>query len=217
MYEKFLALSPEKQNRIRDAALTEFARHGYQKTSVEQIAKAAEIAKGMVFHYFGTKKGLYEYLSHYTREVILDQYGSIDPEIFTQDYIQRYHHLANLKIQGMAEFPAAYDFLVMLYYPAENRLVSPQVEADYEIILVLQQEVMDRLMDLSDTDYFRDDIDKDQTAKYIRWLIDGYSAEIIQAFKGLVLSEHDIDRYWQEYYVFLDDLKKLFYKEDERN
>ena len=35
--EKFLALSQEKQATIRNAALACFARHGYEKTSINDI------------------------------------------------------------------------------------------------------------------------------------------------------------------------------------
>ena len=41
--EKFLALSQEKQATIRNAALACFARHGYEKTSINDIAVAASI------------------------------------------------------------------------------------------------------------------------------------------------------------------------------
>src|SRR5690625_358370 len=60
--EKFLNLTKEKQNSIIDSALKIFAKHGYRKTSISDIAKSAGISKAMVFHYFGTKKDLYLYL-----------------------------------------------------------------------------------------------------------------------------------------------------------
>src|SRR5690625_7250446 len=60
--EKFLNLPMEKQNFIIDAALQNFAMHGYKKTSINDIASTAGISKATVFHYFGTKKELYLYL-----------------------------------------------------------------------------------------------------------------------------------------------------------
>ena len=51
--EKFLALSQEKQATIRNAALACFARHGYEKTSINDIAVAAGISKASIFQYFG--------------------------------------------------------------------------------------------------------------------------------------------------------------------
>ena len=48
--EKFLNLPVEKQNIIIDAALKNFAVHGYKKTSISDIASSAGISKAMVFH-----------------------------------------------------------------------------------------------------------------------------------------------------------------------
>ena len=59
--EKFLALSQEKQATIRNAALACFARHGYEKTSINDIAVAAGISKASIFQYFGNKQTLYQW------------------------------------------------------------------------------------------------------------------------------------------------------------
>ncbi|MFJ2672611.1 TetR family transcriptional regulator [Streptomyces sp. NPDC087525] len=46
---------PSAQQRILDAARTEFAERGYDKTSIRGIAKAAGVDPALVHHYFGTK------------------------------------------------------------------------------------------------------------------------------------------------------------------
>ena len=48
--------------RILDAALYEFAAHGYQATKLEDIANRAEITKGLIVHRFGSKYDLFIYL-----------------------------------------------------------------------------------------------------------------------------------------------------------
>ena len=53
--EKYFTLTEEKQATIRNAALSCFAKHGYEKASVNDIAVAAGISKASVFQYFGTK------------------------------------------------------------------------------------------------------------------------------------------------------------------
>ena len=63
--DKFLALTEEKQTTIRNAALACFAKHGYEKASINDIAVAAGISKASIFQYFGTKQALYEYLFYY--------------------------------------------------------------------------------------------------------------------------------------------------------
>jgi AcrR family transcriptional regulator len=50
---------PEKERRILDAAIANFARDGYQNAKTDQIAEQADVSKGLVFHYFGSKAKLY--------------------------------------------------------------------------------------------------------------------------------------------------------------
>jgi AcrR family transcriptional regulator len=44
--------------RIRDAALEQFARHGFEGTTIRGIARAAGVSPGLVQHHFGSKEGL---------------------------------------------------------------------------------------------------------------------------------------------------------------
>ncbi|MGC4947134.1 TetR family transcriptional regulator [Streptomyces sp. DT224] len=46
---------PDARTRILEAARTEFAERGYDKTSVRGIARAAGVDPALVHHYFGTK------------------------------------------------------------------------------------------------------------------------------------------------------------------
>src|SRR5260370_32195838 len=49
----------ERRDDLRDAALIEFAEHGYEGTSTEDIARRAGISQPYLFRLFGTKKDLY--------------------------------------------------------------------------------------------------------------------------------------------------------------
>ncbi|MFK7745901.1 MAG: TetR/AcrR family transcriptional regulator [Roseobacter sp.] len=44
---------------ILDAALTEFATHGYDGSKVQKIAQSAACNPRLIYHYFGSKDGLY--------------------------------------------------------------------------------------------------------------------------------------------------------------
>ncbi len=46
--------------RVIRAAWQVFARHGYQKTSMQDIASCAGVSKSVLFKYFQTKQGLYQ-------------------------------------------------------------------------------------------------------------------------------------------------------------
>ncbi|MGY0485900.1 TetR/AcrR family transcriptional regulator [Streptomyces sp. WG-D5] len=51
--------SGDTRARILDVAREEFAEHGYDKTSVRGIAKAAGVDSALVHHYFGTKEQVF--------------------------------------------------------------------------------------------------------------------------------------------------------------
>jgi AcrR family transcriptional regulator len=52
----------DRKKSILAAAATVFAKHGYQRTTVDQIADAAGIAKGSIYLYFQSKEDLFHAL-----------------------------------------------------------------------------------------------------------------------------------------------------------
>jgi AcrR family transcriptional regulator len=58
----FEKLEKEKQNKIINAACEVFARHGYRKASMQDIAETAGVSKSVLFKYFSTKENLYQML-----------------------------------------------------------------------------------------------------------------------------------------------------------
>jgi len=49
----------DKRSTIIEIAIRLFSKHGYSKTSVEEIASLANIAKGTVYYYFTSKEDLF--------------------------------------------------------------------------------------------------------------------------------------------------------------
>ena len=66
MNEKFFDLKKEKQDRMINAALKVFALHGYRHACTDDIVKEAAISKGLLFHYFGSKLGVYAFVYDYS-------------------------------------------------------------------------------------------------------------------------------------------------------
>jgi AcrR family transcriptional regulator len=56
--------------RIRNAALTQFAQHGFGGASIRGIAKAAGVSPGLVQHHFGSKEGLRDACDDYVLATI---------------------------------------------------------------------------------------------------------------------------------------------------
>ena len=69
MNERFFDLKKDRQDRIINGAMRIFAENGYRHASTDEMVAAAGISKGLLFHYFKSKKGtwmfLYEYCTRY--------------------------------------------------------------------------------------------------------------------------------------------------------
>ena len=100
MNEKFFELKREKQDRIINAALEVFAKSPYKHASTDRIIDIAGISKGLLFHYFGSKKGVYDFLYDYSiRFVELELYGTISIKETNYFELLRQTEEANCKIR----------------------------------------------------------------------------------------------------------------------
>lgn len=72
--EQFQGIREERKKQIQEAALEVFAKHGYHKASISQIAKEANISKGLLYNYFKNKEELLLYVMADGIEYLLRSY-----------------------------------------------------------------------------------------------------------------------------------------------
>lgn len=65
MNEKFWDLKKSRQDSMINGALKVFALNGFRHASTDEIVAEASVSKGLLFHYFYSKAGLYEFLAEY--------------------------------------------------------------------------------------------------------------------------------------------------------
>jgi len=123
---KFLSLPQEKQNRIVDAAMNLFGEVGYKKAYISEIAAASGISKALVFHYFGSKKGLYSYLVYYTGKIVMTE-AQHDRDIANKDFFERVAVTIRFRLSIKNRYPAMNTFIDSVFNEDE-----PEVEADIE-------------------------------------------------------------------------------------
>ncbi|MBU9672570.1 TetR/AcrR family transcriptional regulator [Planococcus sp. CP5-4] len=209
---RFESLEASKQYTIRQAALEEFAAHGYDKASTNRIVKTAGIGKGMLFYYFTSKQELYEYLVKYSLEFIQRRYlDRVDAE--EPDLIERLTQLARLKMEAQAENEEVFKFSAIFLQESKAHLPK-ELAAKIE---ELKQFGYSLMYDGIDTSRFRKDADPDKVFHLIRWSIDGYQQELLARLTGQKLSEIDFAPYWEEFYEYLAILKKSFYETEEES
>ena len=110
MNPKFFDLKKEKQDRMINGALKVFAMQGYRHASTDEIVKEADISKGLLFHYFGSKLGLYTFIYDYSvKFVTLELRACIDP--LTSDLFDLMKQMEEAKMHVMKAYPYMQQFL----------------------------------------------------------------------------------------------------------
>ena len=110
MNEKFFDLKKEKQDRMINAALKVFAVNGYKHASTDDIVSEANISKGLLFHYFGSKLGLYTFLHDYSvRFMKLELTTGVSSS--ATDYFEIRKQIEFAKMQVLKNYPYMQQFL----------------------------------------------------------------------------------------------------------
>lgn len=77
MNSKFFDLKKEKQDRMINVALKVFALQGYRHAGTDDIVREAGISKGLLFHYFGSKIGVYTFVYDYSVRYMMLELGAV--------------------------------------------------------------------------------------------------------------------------------------------
>ncbi|MDO4409066.1 MAG: TetR/AcrR family transcriptional regulator [Eubacteriales bacterium] len=71
MNERFFDLKKDRQDRIINGALKIITENGYRHASTDEMVSAASISKGLLFHYFKSKIGVYQFLYEYSTRYMM--------------------------------------------------------------------------------------------------------------------------------------------------
>lgn len=207
MFSKFLSLGQEKQERILSAALKEFALKGYDDASTIEIAKEAGISKGLLFHYFNTKKDLFLFLWDYSVEIIkTEYYGLINTN--EKDILTRLRQIYLLKLEVYHKHPWLFDFAKVAVY-TESAQVKEEMENRKKDSISIGYE---KLFENIDESKFKEGVDVRRAKNIIFWAIGGFGNEILEQVKKLELDQLDYDGILSEFDAYLEVLKECFYK-----
>lgn len=94
---------------ILEAAIAELAARGFEAASTNAIAAAAGVAKGLVFHYFGSKEGLF--LAAYRAVVERTTAAITGGDDLPADLFERLHAISVRKLRAFHTDPAAWQLL----------------------------------------------------------------------------------------------------------
>ncbi len=200
MNDKFFNLKREKQDRFINASLKIFSENGYQKASTDDIVREAGISKGLLFHYFGSKQGLYEFVYNYSTKVLMMEYTGNVP-LFQLDFFELQKQMEVAKKN------------VMVSYPYMNVFVNQAFREESREVLDVVADSMDQysanlaeLYSKADITRFKDGVDPSAVLKMCLFVADGVLNE--QFKNGKV----DPESYYEEIATYLELLKANLYK-----
>lgn len=209
MTDAFARLDEAKQKRILDAAMAEFAQHGFEQASTNRIVRAAGIGKGMLFHYFNSKLDLFRYLVDYSLAYVESRY-MVRVDLRNPDFLKRLAGAAQIKMEAAVHDPHMFNFLSLVYLNEMERLTPHQQKA----IEAFQVEVWTSLYENIDTTLFRPDVPAEHVIKVMHWTIAGYQQELIARLQQEEVTSVDLTLYFDEYYELLAVLRRILYKEE---
>lgn len=109
MNDKFFDLKSEKQDRMINASLKIFAKNGYKHASTDDIVKEAGISKGLLFHYFISKMGLYSFLLDYSvKYMSFEMQRTVGEE---KDYFEYLDKMETAKLNVLRNYPYMNEFI----------------------------------------------------------------------------------------------------------
>lgn len=217
-YKSFENLEETKKQKIINAGFQVFAEHGYAKTSVDEIIKAADISKGSLFYYFESKKNFYLYLYNYCGEQmerLIDNPGEDGNPSYMQytDFFERLSCIQELKMKHSADYPYMYNFMKKVVFDS-----SPVIRG--EISKVNAKYVKERAMAFyQGLDYskFKKGIDPMMVIQLLTWISEGCANAAVMKNKltgDSNRNEMDFKDILVTYDAYVDMLRKNFYKEE---
>lgn len=197
MNEKFFELKKEKQDRMINAALKVFSEYGYYHASTDEIVKNAEISKGLLFHYFGSKIGIYAFLYDYaTRFVTLELTANVEKN--ENGYFELYHQILSAKVAAISQYP-----YIFLYLNKADEEKHPEAVAEISERREKYQRIMEALRERADITQFAPYVDYNKVGEILDYTINGLMVKRIKSagFRS--------DLFLQEAEEYIDMIKAM--------
>ena len=202
MKDKFFDLKKEKQDRIINGALKVFALNGYKRASTDEMVKEAGISKGLLFHYFESKKGVYIFICQYSAKYLameLSRAVGIQETDFFE--LQKQMELAKLRV--MKNYPYMQHFLNQAFLETDEEAVAAtEAEMDYA------SKVLQQIYAKADLSKFKETVDPSMVLKMTLFALNGLMNDYITK-EPLML-----EALYEESAAYLDLLKDNLYKEE---
>lgn len=203
MNERFFELKKDKQDRMINASLRVFSQYGYKHASTDEIVKEARISKGLLFHYFESKIGLYSFLYDYsTKFIALELTRNVEKN--ETGYFELYKQILSAKTDSMSQYPYIFLFLKKADGETDEEAVESIVERRDKY-----RGIMEALSDRADITIFQDGTDYLKVRDVLDFTIDGLIDRKARD------ENFRADLFYEEACEYIDLIKKMTVKEQQ--
>ncbi len=202
---KIMAMEEEKRNRLIQVAMQEFSK-GYGAANTDTITKKAGISKGLLFHYFGSKKKLFLFLMKHAVDIVTGEY--IKVSFKSRDFLENLWKVSLLAIEMTYKYPELYEFLTKGYFSL-NEVFPEGLPQEFGNPT---EELMLKIYQNTDRSLFRDDIGLDKARNIIIWTMKGFSDQLLVYGSDVDNYKAHYDEIKKELDEYLQILRKILYR-----
>ena len=178
--------SVETQNQILDAAMQNFAEHGYRGTSISKIAECAGVSKSLIFWYFENKGSLFQSLVDRFVKSCIEKLAKKGPEGNAQKKIESLIDIYWKFICNNLQFVRIF----MNWFMQVDSKEREKTSALREIHQQFHQLFTNFIQEGIDQKIFRKDLDVSSTSLFLVSALEGLLLEtIIQRMEPQRLKE----------------------------
>jgi TetR/AcrR family transcriptional regulator len=112
----FRHLPLDKQERVLDAALAEFAEQGYHAASLNRVVAKAGIAKGSLYQYFSNKEGIFNHIFQHALQMVRRTLTSVKEETLEDNLFVRLEKSLLAGVRFSREHPKIFGFYLKIQF-----------------------------------------------------------------------------------------------------
>ena len=199
---KFEQLPEEKQSRIVNASISEFAEKDYETASMNTVVNQAGISKGSLFNYFKTKSVLYDHIYQIALGEVKLYLRDVRDETIDLSFENRLSKVVDSGVLFITEHPRLARIYFRLVYSGD----SPNREKIVNELQAMSDDYLGNIIqDAMDRNELNPNLDKSQSVFFLDAVLNRFLKEY-----HLVMNQRSQDTFDKEEWV--KGITKLFTK-----
>ncbi len=201
MNVKFYELPEIKRTTIINGALKQFARVGYKKASMHDIAVECGVSKSLLFHYFGSKRDFFAFVYRYSFDLISEKLRSFE---YRQgdDIFEMMRRANGIKLEVFKSHPYLYQFAYQSYFEQDPDVQDIVREKNTAYLFESTPKVIENM----DKSKLRVGIAPEKAIQIILWVSEGFLQN------KLIKNDSNPDKLFSEFNDWMDLLKLCLYE-----